>query len=198
MSLASNVLQRGSRTASVAALCWIALGLDSILRPAQINARDTWWMLPFLLTTGAFWLVHSVQASRTDWLERAAFYTLMIASALVFAGSIGIQAEQPALAALGFPGGAVIWAAGLMVFGVATLRAAVFPRFVGIALLLLEPGSILTGLALAPISPLHDRGSYSAGVEKGLALALVSYGFVILQERSPALNSTVRLLQTEA
>jgi hypothetical protein len=41
MSLASNVLQRGSRTASVAALCWIALGLDSILRSAQINARDT-------------------------------------------------------------------------------------------------------------------------------------------------------------
>ena len=116
----------------------------------------------------------------------------MIASALAFAGSIGIQAEQPALAALGFPGGAVIWAVGLMVFGVATLRAAVFPRFVGIALILLEPGSILTGLALAPISPLHDRGSYSAGVEKGLALALVSYGFMILQERSPALNPTAR------
>jgi hypothetical protein len=155
-------------------------------------------MLPFLLTTAAFWFVHTVQASRTGMLGRAAFYALMIASALAIAGSIGIQAEQPALAALGFPGGAVIWAAGLMVFGIATLRAGVFPRFVGIALLLLEPGSILTGLALAPISPLHDRGSYSAGVEKGLALALVSYGFMILQERSPALNSTAPLLQTEA
>ena len=37
---------------------------------------------------------------------------------------------------------------------------------------------------------------YSAGVATGLAL--VSYGFVILQERSPALNSTAPLLQTEA
>src|SRR4051812_46382074 len=39
----------------------------------------------------------------------------------------------------------------------------------------LEPGSILTGLALSPIAPLHDRGAYSAGIEKGLALALIAW-----------------------
>ena len=78
---------------------------------------------------------------------------------------------------LAFPGGAIIWTVGLIWYGIATWRAGVFPRYVGLALILFEPGSILTGLALSPISPLHDHGAYSAGIEKGAAMALLALGF---------------------
>jgi hypothetical protein len=41
-------------------------------------------------------------------------------------------------------------------------------------MMLLEPGSVLAGLALSPIAPIHDRGTYSGAVEKGIALAFLA------------------------
>jgi hypothetical protein len=59
----------------------------------------------------------------------------------------------------------------------------VVPRHVGVALSLLEPGSLLTGLALSPIAGLADRGAYSAGIEKALVLWLVARA--LLAQASP-------------
>ena len=167
----------GSILAAVAAVCWIELGLDSILRPQQIDYRDALWIVPFALTAASFLCMQRAQPRA----GRLGFYSVMAASALTFAGNVGMLTDQPALAKLGFPWGAAVWTIGLILFGIATLKAGVFPRYVGIAIILLEPGSILTGLALSPIAPLHDRGAYSAGVEKGLVMALVSCGFLALR-----------------
>ena len=71
----------------------------------------------------------------------------------------------------------------LIAFGVATLKLRMLPPYVGVTLILLEPGSILTGVALAPVAPLRDHGAYSAGVEKGLAMAIVGIGLRWLQTR---------------
>jgi hypothetical protein len=91
-------------------------------------------------------------------------------------GNVGLLSSQLILAAFSFPWGALLWTIGLIAFGVGTWKAKALPRYVGLALILLEPGSILTGLALSPIAPLHERGGYSAGVEKGLVLAFMAAG----------------------
>lgn len=177
---------RGAVIAAFAASCWILFGLESIVRPVQDNLRDAVWMLPFALTAAAFWYVHRVQASPGMPWERAAFHMLMTASALVFCGNAGLVTGHPALAVLAFPWGALLWTAGMLLFGAATWQAAVFPRAVALTIMLLEPGSLLTGLALSPIAPLHERGAYSAGVEKGAALAVVAFGFLAVRKLQPS------------
>src|SRR4051794_32662417 len=166
----------GSRFAFAAAITWIALGADSIVRPFQVNARDTFWMLPFALTMISFVYVHRVQRSDSK-LERFSYYIVMFASSLVFLGNIGIQANNNFLGNLGFPAGAILWTVGLIAFGIGTLRSKVLPSLAGWALILLEPLSILCGVALSPIAPLLEHGVYSGAVEKGIFIALVGYGF---------------------
>src|SRR4051812_25471386 len=78
----------GTLTGYAGAVCWVAMGVDSVLRPWQDNRRDTFWLLPFALTIVAFYCVHRVQQGRSK-LELPAFWTVMIASALTFLGSIG-------------------------------------------------------------------------------------------------------------
>jgi hypothetical protein len=173
----SDSAAAGFRAAVFAAVCWVALGLDSIVRPEPQDYRDVLWLVPFLATMSAFRHLHGVQAAAARRSERYSFYTVMVASALALTGMAGIIFRIETLAALGFPGGAIVWTVGLIWFGIATWRAGVFPAYVGISLILLEPGSILTGIALWPIAGLSDHGAYSAGIEKGAVMAVLALGF---------------------
>ena len=166
----------GVFVAVLAAATWIALGIESIVRPEQENYRDALWIIPFALTAIAFCYVHAVQHARATRFGIFSFYFLMVASFLVFLGNVGVLANEPILAKLGFPVGALLWMLGLVLFGIGTWTANTLPRYVAVAIMLLEPGSLATGLAFAPIAPLHERGAYSAGIEKGLVLALVAVG----------------------
>jgi len=180
----------GSRFGSLAAwtstIAWIVLGLDSILRPVQDNRRDLFWWLPFGLLVASLVAVHRVQRSRALRIEPYAFWTVMLASGLVLLGNLGVMFNNSLMATMGFPGGAMVFTIGLVAFGITTWRARAFPKYVALALILWEPGSIATGLLLAPISPLHDRGAYSAGIWKGLTTALVAWGLRCTAPRGPA------------
>jgi hypothetical protein len=169
----ARLAMRGAVTAAVAAVCWIALGMESILRPQQENYRDALWMVPFALNAITLVFVHALQRSPEARFERLGFYFVMSASVLVFLGNVGLLASQPLLAKFSFPWGALLWTVGLILFGVATWKAKILPAYAGFALILLEPASILTGLLLAPIAPLHERGAYSGAVEKGVVLAVI-------------------------
>jgi len=57
--------------------------------------------------------------------------------------------------------------AGLIAFGIATIRARVLPSYAGLGLVLLEPASILTWLAFAPFVGLSDLGAYSGALPQG-------------------------------
>ena len=57
--------------------------------------------------------------------------------------------------------------AGLIAFGIATIRARVLPSYAGLGLVLLEPASILTWLAFAPFVGLSDLGAYSSTLPQG-------------------------------
>jgi hypothetical protein len=174
---------RGVRVSALAGACWIAFGLESILRPEQDNTRDAVWMLPWVLTAVALWFVHKLQRAPMERLERTSFALLMTTFAVVFLGNFGLVANVPSLTLFAFPWGAFLWVAAMLVWGIATWKAGVFPRPVALGIMLLEPGSMLTGVALSPISPLRERGAYSGAVEKGAVILLVALGLEVVRKR---------------
>ena len=97
----------------------------------------------------------------------------MVACCLTVLGGVGNVLHNPLLERLGFPAGPVLWTVGLVVYGIASWRIHIFPRYVAWTLILFEPASILTGIALSPIAPLHDRGSYTGGIEKAVAVLIL-------------------------
>jgi hypothetical protein len=177
-------------------VCWIALGLESIVIPGQRSYRDALWFVPFSLTLVAFSFLHRLQRSPRCRFEFAGFVATIVSMVLVMIGNIGVVTRQSSMAVFGFPLGALLWTLALVVFGIGTWHAHVFPRYVAAALMLLEPGSILTGLALSPIAPLQPRGAYSAGVEKGAVLAIIAMAFYKLKSfRSASAAASGRVRQ---
>ncbi len=174
VSLDSSARKRAFLYAVMSGIAWIAFGAESILRPWQVNARDAVWAIPFSLTALSFVYIHRMQRGRAPLLESVGFYAVMLASLLAFVGNAGVLLNQRTMAIFGFPYGALLWTVGLVLFGVGTWRALVLPRYGALTLILLEPCSLLTGLALSPIAPLLDRGAYSGGVEKGLAMLIIA------------------------
>ena len=179
----------GTGVAFAAAILWAALGIDSLARPIPDNRRDLMVLVPFFLTTLVLWFIGQVQSPRRDRRERVTFWFLIIASCLTILGGIGNVLHSPLLEHLGFPAGPLLWTVGLIVYGIACWRTRIFPRYVAVTLILFEPASIFTGVALSPIAPLHDSGSYTGGVEKAVAVMIL--GFAIRQlAPSPQLAST--------
>ena len=173
---ALTAARRGAVYGWISILLWVLLGIDSIVRPIQDDRREIFWWFPYLFMMLTIIAVHRVQRRADRRLENITFWVVMIAWVLVLMGNLGLVFHVPALLPLGFPGGAIVGAMGLIVYGVATWRARVLPWYAGLGLILWEPGSIATGLLLAPISPLRDRGSYSAGLWKGFAIGMVTMG----------------------
>ncbi len=170
---ATKAAERGSWWAMAAFVTWFGMGVESILRPIQDNRRDTFWMLPFACTMMAFYYLHTVQKRRSR-TETIAYPIVLIASAMCFLGSIGLQLDIKPLQVFGFPGGPIVWLIGLTGFGIGTLLAGAVPKKAGWALIFLEPGSIVAAVALSRIAPVLDRGAYSGNVAKGTALLMVA------------------------
>jgi uncharacterized membrane protein YgdD (TMEM256/DUF423 family) len=164
----------GFRSGLLGALAWFAMGVESVLRPFQDNRRETFWPVPFVFTIIALICVHLAQRGRSR-TERLGFATVMVASALMLVGNIGLQLNVRSLEVLGAPVGPVIWLVGLACFGIGTLKCGVLSRWAGVALILFEPSSILAAFALSPIAPLLPRGAYSGNIGKGIALAIVAF-----------------------
>jgi hypothetical protein len=166
----------GAYFAYFSALAWICIGVDSIVRPQQDNRRDALWFICFVPFMVAFWCLSKIHEPLRSRFERVTFWVLIVASALAMTGQIGNVFEIHPLQVLGFPLGAIAWMIGMIVYGIAIWRPRIVPWYSALALILWEPGSIVTGVLLAPISPLHERGGYSAGLEKGLGTLLIGVG----------------------
>ena len=163
----------GYWSATTALVTWSAMGVESVLRPFQDNRRENFWPLPFLCTVVAFTCVHLLHKGRSR-TERFGFAMMAIASGLMLLGNLGLQLNIKPLERLQAPMGPLIWFVGLVCFGVGILVADVMPKYAGWAVILLEPSSVLTALALSPIAPLLPRGAYSGNVGKGIALGIVA------------------------
>jgi len=172
----------GFRCGLVGAVSWFAMGVESVLRPFQDNRRETFWMLPFVLTMITLVCVHLMQRRRSR-MAGWGFAIVMVASGLMLIGNIGLQLNLPWSQVLAAPAGPVIWLVGLVCFGIGTLKAGVLPRSAGWALMLFEPSSIAAALALSPVAPLLPRGAYSGNIGKGGALVVVA--FALRRARRP-------------
>lgn len=173
MLIDKRLAATASRIAFMAAILWAALGFDSLLRPYQDNHRDFAVLLPFTLTGIVLWFIGQIQSAIRNRLERIMFWALIVACCLTVLGGVGNVMHNAVLERLGFPAGPVLWTVGLVVYGIATWRMRVFPRYVAWTLILFEPASILTGVALSPIAPLRDSGSYTGGIEKAVAVLIL-------------------------
>jgi hypothetical protein len=170
----STTARRGARIGFAAAIAWIVLGAESAWRGGEMHYRDVLVIVPWTLTLITFWHLHALQRSGGSRLERWSFITVVTAMTLVLVGGAGVLLDVDPLKILAFPLGALLFLAAMVAFGIATARAGAVPRYVGVALALLEPGALLTGLLLSPILPIYDRGSYYGGVEKGLIILLLA------------------------
>ncbi|RNM12619.1 hypothetical protein EFL26_18575 [Nocardioides pocheonensis] len=183
-------VRRAGAAGVVAAAAWIALGMDSTVRGGEMHYRDALVMVPWVLTMVTLAGVHLAQRDRLRRWGHVAFGVLGLAMVLGLLGDLGTVLDIAPLATLGFPLGALLWLVAMVPAGVATYRAGVLPRRVGVLMALLEPLSIATGVALSPIAGLHDRGNYSGGLEKGLVVLMIALALrsvaAYRDERRPA------------
>jgi hypothetical protein len=172
--MSEHTARRGALAGFAAGATWIALGAESALRGGSMHYRDLLWMVPWILTMTTFGYLHALQRHRAGRLERWSFRVVIASMALTLAGTTAVLLDIDALKMLGFPLGALLWLLATVPFGIATALAGVVPRYVGVALVLLEPGALLAGLLLSPILAVYDRGNYWSGVEKGLVIFLLA------------------------
>lgn len=139
---------------------WLILGISNVFGYLQaIPAReDVVLLIVALLLTGAGLVgMHALQGGSYGLLGQAGFY-IALASLLARALAAGVfLAGGSALQWISYPWGTVGMLVGLVVYGIATLRARVLPRWYGLALIVSLPaslplaayGSALFGLIMA-------------------------------------------------
>lgn len=161
---------------SIAALiAWLAMTADSAMRPLQDDRREIIWLLSFCLTVAAIGCVHRVQRDRSR-TELIGFCIFAVASALALAGNLGTLLHLKPPAVLGSPAGAMVWLAGLACFGVGTLSARALPWYAGLALIVLEPASVVAALVVPHIAPLVHRVAYTGHLGIAFAMLAVALG----------------------
>ena len=170
---------------SLASGCsWLLIGLESTVVGGEQHYRDWLMFVPWTLTMITWVGLYSLQRSRLGWFGKAAFALLETAMAIAWVGQAGVVLGIDTLAGLAFPLGAGLFGLGLLGAGVATYRAGLVPRRYGVLLALLEVLSVLNGVLLSPLAGLHDRGSYSGGIAKGVVLLLVMRAATRAAERT--------------
>jgi hypothetical protein len=165
---ASDLARWGALSSLLGGAAFVGLSFDSIARPDPERYRTAIFLVTWLLSAGGIVGLHVLQRGRSGRLGRAGFWATVSAMLVAAAGTAAYLAGADALRwleAVGLAG----WVAGMLLLGVATVRARVAPAWVGAALILAEPATVLAALALSPWVPLHDEGSYSGAVANGMA-----------------------------
>ncbi len=178
----ASIIKVGFWSAVGGFITWSAMGVESILRPIQDNRRESFWPLPFVCTVVAFTCIHLLQRGRSRF-GRFSWFAIVVASALMLLGNIGLQLNLQSLAFLDAPLGPMIFLFALVLFGIGILAAGVLPKIAGWAVILLEPMSIGAALMLLPIAPMFPRGAYSGNIGKGLALGMIALAFRAFSSR---------------
>ena len=169
MSIANNLAHRAATSALLGGGAWWALSLESIVRPDPEGYRNVLFLVPWLLSAAAIAGLHLRQRHRAGRLGQIGAWTTLTAMLAAAVGTLSALTDSDALLWLGFPVGALGWAAGMALLGIATIRAKVVPAWAGVALAIAEPATILVAVALSPLVPLQDDGSFSGALANGAA-----------------------------
>jgi hypothetical protein len=178
-----SVLVAG-RTGLVAAALWLVLAAESVVRGGSQEYRDILWMAPWVATVAMLALVYRAQRSRLRAWGRLSFLLVGITMTLVLVGQLGSLLDNDAMLVFYFPLGPVLWLLSMVPAGIATVRAGVVPRRVGVLIAAFEAISMATGVALSPVFGLADGGDYSSiGIGKGLVVLAIALSLLAGRRR---------------
>ncbi|TMR98946.1 hypothetical protein [Nonomuraea basaltis] len=175
--------------AVVSFLGWAALAVESFVTPPPQAYRDALVLIPWTLYGVVLAGVHQAQRHRSGRLARTGLIVSLVGMLTSAVGNIGVLLGSEATVAISFPVGPGLFSLGLLLFGIATFRAGVLPRWAGAALVLSQPLAIGIGLALVWHVPVHPHGSYTGGLGHGLVVLLTGIALHrFRREPNPALR----------
>lgn len=163
-----NVAQWAAGAAFLAGVAYIADALR-LLGPGSSAALTH--LVAIVLTLVAAVSLHVVQQSRygsVGWIGVGIVAVALVAQAV---GRLSELSGSGALEGLVFPLGVLVMVAGLVVYGVATWRAAVLPRWVAIGLVVVPPLAIVAAVTFEEIGLDAEHGE----VLLGLLWVVVAY-----------------------
>ena len=155
---ASGLIRWGAIGLALGGVTWVALGFLAAIGLLQaIPGREDVVLFVAALLLSAVGLVglHDLQKDSYGRLGRVGLYIALTAVAARILGAVVFLAGSSTLEWLSFPG-TLCMLVGFMIYGVATVRAGVLPRWSGLALVVAMPvslpltvyGTMLFGLIL--------------------------------------------------
>jgi hypothetical protein len=158
---------------------WAVLGLSAVFGYLQaIPGREDVVLFIFALLLTAVGLVghHALQGGNYGPLGRVGLYVALAAVAARISGAVVFLAGSSALEWISSPG-TVGMLVGFVLYGLATLRAGVLPRWYGLALIVCMPVSL----------PLAVYGTALFG------LILVALGYALWSRKDPTTGQPPRV-----
>lgn len=131
---------------AVAILAGVAYLVDALRLLVAVAESSLTHLVAILLTLIAMVALHAVQGDRHGLLGRTGLWIVVIALLAQAVGRLSEISGSDALAWLVFPLGVLAMVGGLIVYGAATWRAGVLPRWCGIALVAVPPLAIVAAV----------------------------------------------------
>jgi hypothetical protein len=140
----SGLVRWGAISLMLGGAVWIVLGLSALFVYLQaIPGREdvVLFAVALLLTAVGLLGLHALQEGSYGLLGRVGLYVALVAMAARLSGALVYLAGSTALEWISWPGtlGMLV---GFVLYGLATLRAGVLPRWYGLALIFSMPVSL--------------------------------------------------------
>ncbi len=170
----------GAPGAILSGLAFTVLSLLSLATPEPAAYLDVIFGVAWLSTVLPVAALHAVQEGRDGLLGRVGSASIVVGAVAAFLGALAVATGSTSLAWPLFIAGGILLLAGLVVLGLASLRARVLPRWCGVALILALP---LTG-GLLQAQTQTNSGDYPGVIVVGLLW--LGLGYVLWSRRATA------------
>jgi len=157
--LPSDLVRWGAASFVLGGTAWVVSGLLIVFGHPIMGPHPVYFLLlvvALLLTSAGLMGLHALQEGSYGRVGRAGLYTILFAFATQDLGTAVLLSRSSAFVLVVSQVGLLAKLVGFVLYGVATLRAGVLPRWYGVALIVLVPvsvglllyGNIWTGLVL--------------------------------------------------
>jgi hypothetical protein len=141
----SGLVRWGAIDLRLGGAVWLVLGLSGVfgyLRAIPGREDVVLLIVALLLTAAGLVGLHALQGRSCGLLGRVGFYIAVVSLLARALGAGVFLAGSSALSWISYPWGTIGMLVGFVVYGFATLRAGVLPRWYGLALIVSMPLSL--------------------------------------------------------